>query len=460
MLDEGLWRSTYVAGVTLGPARPGEFAVTASLDYRTYRDWLHEIVAANANTLRVYTILPPAFYRAFADHNEQAEEPLWLIQGVWLDDLAENLYEPRTKEAFESEIRDVIDIVHGQADIACVAGHYCGVYAADISRWVIGVAIGRDVAPFVIRRTNRQNPARTSYLGDYVSFPDGTPSEAWFAEMCDLAVRYEMDTYNAQRPISVVNWPALDPMSHPTEATLEEELNIRRLLGEEVTDTLPEDPNDLDVVSIDVSNFEIEPGFEAGMFVLYHVFHHWPEFLFRDPAYLAVRDESGANPFLGYLQDLKSRYPDTPVLIGGYGISTSLDPTHLHPLGWHNGGITEQQQAQLLVRFSQSIRQANMAGGIVFEWLDEWWKQVNDDFTAPLEGTRDFDPLWLNRSDPEEAFGLVGYRSFGRVRTSSISIPEAVRRTPRRRIRTARLSTACVRYTPPPTSSTSTCDWT
>ena len=34
--------------------------------------------------------------------------------------------------------------------------------------------------------------------------------------MCDLAVTYEMDRYNTQRPLTVVNWPPLDPLDHPS----------------------------------------------------------------------------------------------------------------------------------------------------------------------------------------------------------------------------------------------------
>jgi hypothetical protein len=104
-----------------------------------------------------------------------------------------------------------------------------------------------------------------------------------------------------------------------------------------------------------------------------------------------------------------------PVVIGAFGLATSLEPTHIHPQGWNNGGVTEEEQGELLARFSRNIRDAGMAGGVVFEWLDEWWKQVDDPFVAPFEDDRSSDPMWLNRLDPEETFGVRGFRAFRTV---------------------------------------------
>jgi tetratricopeptide (TPR) repeat protein len=413
-LDEDRWRSVYVTGVNLGPARPGDWAVSSSLEFGTYHRWFGEIAATGANTVRAYTILPPAFYQALGAHNREAVEPLWLIQEVWLDDEARDLWDPATRAAFEQELERAIDVIHGQGDLPCRTGHYCGLFTADVSEWVLGLALGREVEPSLVHRTNAGSPERTSWEGEYVSMPEGHPTEAWFAAMLDLAARYETETYGSQRPLAVVNWPPLDPTHQPTEATQEEEIRIRRALGEEVTETVPEFSNDMNAVSLEMTRYRSEPAFQAGLFALYHVYQHWPDFLFLEPSYAEARDDQGPNRYLGYLLHLKEFYRGMPLLIGEYGVSTSPVPVHLHPQGWHNGGLTEAEQAELLVRFSRNIRDADMAGGIVFAWLDEWWKQVHDEFTAPFE-PRENDPLWLNALDPEEYFGLVGYRAFDRV---------------------------------------------
>lgn len=409
VLEDGKWKTAYLVGMNLGPARPGEFPSTVSRDFSTYAEWLQQMAEMKANTVRVYTILPPAFYQALKAHNETARFPLWLVQEVWLNDAARDLYDPATKQEFERELTNAIDVIHGQADLKCRPGYHCGIYAADVSPHVIGLALGREMLPSGAIATNLENPGHTSYQGKYVSLKQGSPTEAWFAEMCDRAAGYELEKYNAQRPLTVVNWPPMDPMTHPTEATFAEELRIRKSLGEEVPDTIPPDIDDMDAVSLDVTKFNTEPGFTSGLFALYHAYQHWPDFLLHEPRYAEARDAQGSNRYLGYLQELKAAHTGLPLLIGEYGVSTSWGIGHLHPQGWNNGGATEQQQAELLARFSQNIHSTGCAGGLVFEWIDEWWKRGGVEAIHDFEWPRDRDPLWLNRLDPEENFGVVAY---------------------------------------------------
>lgn len=410
-LSGGEWKDIYSVGVNLGPGRPQEFSSTASRDFATYHTWLQQIGRMNANTVRIYTILPPAFYQALRAYNEAARSPLWLIQEVWIDDDVTDLYAEDSEAEFRRELMSTIDLLHGQADLSYRRGHNYGVYTADVSRWVLALGVGREVEPRLVLATNAKHPSETSYKGHYVSLPKGSPSEAWFARMCDLAAGYEMDKYNTQRPLTVVNWPPLDPITHPTEANYVDELNIRKKLGEVVPTELPKELNDADAVSLDVAKFRAEPPFQAGLFALFHVYQHWPDFLLYDPGYATAHDSEGSNRYLGYLRELKKAYAGLPLLIGEYGLSTSTSAAHVHPQGWNNGGLTEKQQADLLVRFTQNIRDTGCAGGIVFAWQDEWWKHVHDSFTADFERPWDRNPLWNNALDPEKHFGIVGYEA-------------------------------------------------
>lgn len=409
VLQGGEWRTVYLTGVNIGPARPNEFPSTASRDFAIYYEWLKQIGAMHANTVRVYSVLPPAFYRALREYNQSAKAPLWLIHEVWIHDETQDLFDPQSKSQFEQGVKNVIDLLHGQADIACRAGANCGIYTADVSRYVIGLAVGREVEPRLALRTNRLHPGKTSYQGRYVRLPDGNPTEAWFAEECDFAIGYELETYNMQRPVTVVNWPPLDPLSHPTEATYAEELKFRKRDGEPVNETAPEDMNDADVVTLDVTRFQRGPEFSAGLFALYHVYQHWPDFLLHESSYAQAQDDKGVNRYLGYLRELKKVHQGFPLLIGEYGLSTSLGVAHLNPQGWNNGGFTEQGQAELLVRFTRNIRDTGYAGGLVFEWQDEWFKRVHDFYTADFKAPPDRTPLWDNQLDPEEHFGIVAY---------------------------------------------------
>jgi len=403
------WKNIYLTGVNLGPARPGEFPSTASRDYSTYLEWFRQIGELHANTVRIYTILPPAFYLALKEYNLTASAPLWLIQEVWIHDQAENLYEPDVERQFREDLQHTIDLIHGNADVGYRRGFNYGIYTADVSRFVLALAVGREIEPRIAQITNAKNPTRTSHKGRYVSIEKGNPVEAWFARMCDLAVGYEVQKYNAQRPLTVVNWPPLDPMTHASESTFAEELRIRKSKGEAVSNEPLPFMNDTDVVSLDIVKFKQEPEFVAGLFALFHVYQHWPDFLYREPSYAEARDAQGPNRYLGYLQELKKAHPNLPLLIGEYGLATSQAAAHLHPEGWNNGGLTEKQQADLLVRFTKNIQETGCAGGVAFEWQDEWFKHVHDYYTADFEQPWERNPLWRNTLDPEKAFGLVGY---------------------------------------------------
>ena len=173
VLDGEAWKDTYVVGVNLGPARPGEFPSSASRDFWTYMKWFTQIGEMNANAVRAYTVLPPAFYQALKAYNESGASPLYLVQEVWIPEDAEDLYESAVDQEVRQEIVNTIDLLHGQADLPYRKGHHYGIYAADVSRYVLALAIGREIDPRVVQITNSQN---TSQTAEPVSLePPGTP---------------------------------------------------------------------------------------------------------------------------------------------------------------------------------------------------------------------------------------------------------------------------------------------
>ena len=412
-LEGGHWRRVYLKGVNIGPPRPGEFPSTPPVDEETYIRWLEQIAGMNANVVRIYTLLPPAFYRALATHNKNSERKLWLFQEIWLEERNDehDLYDRSWTKDFKEEVQYVTDAIHGQARIPYRRGHAFGVYNADVSEYVFAIGLGRELEPSVVIHTNKVNPEKNTYRGRYVVVDKGSPSETWFAELADFAIGYEMDTYNSQRPVTIVNWPPLDPMYHVTESTFAEELRIRRARGEGVPASVPKFINDADAVSLDIRNFRAGERYAAGFFATYHVYSYWPDFLLYDPEYPKTADAEGSNRYLGYLMDLKKHHSGMPLLIAEYGVPTSWGISHLHPDGWHNGGISEEMQATLLARMTGNIRDSACAGGIVFSWHDEWWKGVADNFTAPFSKPVNRRPLWHNMMDPEQSFGIMAYQS-------------------------------------------------
>src|SRR5437899_2747976 len=80
------WRPFYVKGINLGVALPGHFPSDFPTDDSTYGRWLELMAGARANAVRVYTILPPAFYRSLKAWNDaHPDRALWLLHGVWTE---------------------------------------------------------------------------------------------------------------------------------------------------------------------------------------------------------------------------------------------------------------------------------------------------------------------------------------------------------------------------------------
>jgi len=406
--EEG-WKKIYVAGVDIGPATPGHFASEPPTEVSIYLDWLDQIAKMGANSVRVYTLLPPAFYRALLTYNvRNPRTPLYLFQEIWLKNPPDdNLFSPAFTEDFEQEIHNVIDAIHGQANLPIQKGHAGGIFSSDVSAYVLGWLIGRELEPSVAITTNLRNPGVKSYEGRYLKIADGNPSEVWFTKLCDAAVDYEVQKYNWQRPVAFVNWPPLDPLNHPSENRLVDELRIRRARGEQVAPLGLGVQDDLDAVSLDEEKVSAQPAFQAGYFALYHVYPFWPDFIFLDPAYRDAKDDEGLNSYWGYLQDLKKHYQRTPLLVGEYGISTSLGVAHFNPNGWNHGGLDEIQQGTAVLRLTKNIKDVGFAGGLVFEWIDEWWKHnwIAVDWEKPFFRKA----LWHNDLDPEQFFGIMKF---------------------------------------------------
>ena len=117
-------------------------------------------------------------------------------------------------------------LVHGDATIPPVPGHASGAYRADVSQWTLGYIIGREWEPYSVVAYNAAHPTRTSFAGKYSTLHEREPLRARLAEQCDYLVGFEMERYNAQRPVAYTNWPTLDPLVHPTETSMPQEIAL------------------------------------------------------------------------------------------------------------------------------------------------------------------------------------------------------------------------------------------
>jgi len=402
---EGGWRPFYVKGINLGVALPGHFPSDFPTDDSTYGRWLELIAGAHANAVRVYTILPPAFYRSLKAWNDaHPDRALWLLHGVWTELPPGDDYDAVSwKAAFRAEMRRVVDLVHGHGLIAARPGHAFGRYDSDVSDHVLGFIIGREWEPFSIRAYNARRRARTALAGRFLALDRGTPADVWMTEQCDYLLTYEWDTYHAQRPIAYTNWPTLDPLSHPTEPTLEEEQRLRRRYGFPPNPRLKEYDNDRE--SLDAMLVRATPANLAGYFASYHAYPYYPDFIDLDSAYGAASAE-GRSRYFGYVRALKQHHAGRPLLIAEYGVPSSRGVSHLQTDGLGHGGHDERAMAEIDARLTREVRASGAAGGVLFAWLDEWFKHtwVTIDLEVPAERSR----LWHNMEDAEQHYGLMG----------------------------------------------------
>jgi hypothetical protein len=393
-------------GVNLGVALPGRFPSEFPTDSAVYAGWLDTLAAMHANVVRVYTILPPSFYRALRGWNVTHPDALiWLVHGVWTELPPEHDFDdPEWKGSFRSEMRNVVDLLHGAAELRPRPGHASGRYDADVSRWVAAYIIGREWEPFAVKDYDSLHPAPRAYAGRYLAAERAPAMDVWMAEQCDYLLGYEADRWNALRPIAYTNWPTLDPLFHPTESSAAEERVWRRRAGRPVDGDKLEYEND--AIGLDANLVRPTAANPAGWFASYHAYPYYPDFLLYDPGYRQAQSREGPSNYFGYLSDLRRHHAGMPFVISEYGVPSSRGNAHLQPQGWNHGGHDEVAMAAIDARLTREIRESGAAGAIIFAWMDEWFKKnwIVIDFEQPGERNR----LWTNAMDAEQHYGILG----------------------------------------------------
>lgn len=385
------WKTFLMKGVNMGVALPGYFPAEFSMTYEQYMDWLIKIGKMNSNVLRIYTILPPEFYEAFAQYNlHHQDKPLYLLHGVWAKVPPNHDYfDPAYTREFKEEIIDVIDVLHGNTVLDPEKGKASGVYSVDVSEYVAGIILGREWEPNAVYKTNSDH-STNNYYGEFVSMPHGNPMEAWLAEVMDFTALYESQTYGMQHPLSFVNWLPLDPMYHNTEII--------------ENDKIREFDNDLEAIHFE--NFHSSKMFIPGIFASYHAYPYYPDYIYLKEEYANAKNSNGEpDNYIGYLRDLKSRHEGMPLVIAEYGIPSSRGNSHVTPFGFDQGGHSEAEQAEISMMLTRDIFQSGCAGAVYFEWADEWFKHnwLVMNFEKPFYDRK----LWHNMENPEQNFGIL-----------------------------------------------------
>lgn len=389
---DGIWRDFFVRGVNLGLAEPGKWFTEFPQSVATYMRWLNGIADMNANTVRVYTLPPPEFYKALYVHNtENPEKTLYLLQEIWPEEHPANgdYLAPEYRESFLKEIDYGIDAVYGRANVPERKGRAWGIYTADVSPWLLGWLVGRELESEEVLATDARNKGAV-YKGKFVSAADGaTPTEVWLAESLDEVAYIEAERYGAVHPVAIVSWPTLDPLEHDSE-----------------WDPVTEKKNRWnDRAKVAIANFEITSRMTAGLFGAYHIYPNYPDLINNELGYDQYKDGQGILRYGGYLKEFMGTHAKFPALVAEFGMANGAGIAHFAPDGLHHGGIDEKTAGLQILRMLEAIKREGYMGGVIFEWMDEWAKKTwtTENFMIPY----DRHVLWHNVVDPEQNYGLL-----------------------------------------------------
>ncbi len=387
-----VWNGTryvpfFVKGINLGAAIPGKFPGELEVTKQQYANWIVEMKEGGFNCIRLYTLHFPHFYQVLDSINDaNPQNPMYIFQGVWLDEDVPNYHQDvyELTSVFDQEINNNIDCMHGNKFIPQRVGKAWGTYATDVSKWVMGYVIGREVFQDEVLNANLNHAGTNSFTGPRISISAATPTEAWVAERLNHLVTYEYQFYQTMRPVSFSSWPTLDPLAHP------------------------EEPNRVeDTAWVNLSNLDISKA-PAGYFASYHAYPYYPDFMSNDPKYANFTDDAGQNSYLGYLTFLKQAYNKFPLIIAEYGVPSSWVSAHFAQSGMHHGGFDERQQGENNMRILRNMEAAGCGGGMTFAWIDEWFKRTW--IADPLDYDADSRILWHNLTSAEQNFGLVSFQ--------------------------------------------------
>ncbi|EKQ58297.1 MULTISPECIES: hypothetical protein [unclassified Clostridium] len=384
----GKWEKSFVKGVNIGAAKPGSFPGELTITKDDYLRWFKEISDMDADTIRVYTILNPVFYDALYDYNKSALKPIYVFQGVWVneDDISkfQDAHNPIIKDGFKEDIKTLIDIIHGNANLPEQNGHASGVYTKDVSPYVMGWILGIEWDPDLVENTNKVNSKITSFDGKYLHTENASPFEAFLAECGDYAIDYETAKYKMQRPLSFTNWVTTDPLKHPNEPLANE-----------------------DKAEVNTEHIKANTSFKPGLFASYHIYPYYPDFMNYQHDYATYKDEDGKiNTYKAYLKDLIKEHT-VPVLVAEFGIPASRGSAHenIH-MGYNQGNVDESSQGKMDAAMLKDIYDEGYAGGLVFTWQDEWFKRTWNTMDLDLPERRAY---WSNAQTNEQEFGILAF---------------------------------------------------
>jgi hypothetical protein len=117
-------------------------------------------------------------------------------------------------------------------------------------------------------------------------------------------------------------------------------------------------------------------------------------------------------------------------MISEFGVPSSLGMAHFGPAGRNQGDHSEREALRIDGDMLRDIKDEGFAGGIVFEWIDEWFKFTWNTVDFQVADRRQ---LWHDDLTNEQFFGMIAADP---VREPAVSIAKS--RGPVREVRASK----------------------
>ncbi|MGL5328282.1 MAG: hypothetical protein ACRDD7_03365 [Peptostreptococcaceae bacterium] len=384
--DGNEWKEFDIVGVNLDPAKPGVYPSENFVKEEEYLRWIQYIYDMGANCIKVPNLMSEHFYNALYKFNENKENPIYLMQGIYFDEVyLKNGYDPQNQkleEVFKTNIKLVIDSVYGnpynfdKPDIVQF-------YNTDVSKYVIGYTLGIEFANHDIIYSEIMNE-NNAYNGKYLYTDESASSfESYMARMGDYLADYEMEIYKKQSLISFIGSSSYHIVSlrdNPNE--------------ESFVDTKNNDKKEDKVKNyLDPENIKSKKKLKTGIVASYNIY----------PSYSEVKDYQNN---MKYYFETINNYHTMPVIIGEYGIPSSRVSGDFNMDVYNKAYINEEEQGRALVDVYESIKESNVAGSFIFEFQDSWYKSAGN--TKELK-ILDRSAYWSDAETFSQSFGLMAF---------------------------------------------------
>ena len=384
-----------IKGVNLTSSIPENYDTDYAISYDTYMRWFKQIKEMGANTIRISTIFNDQFYNAFYDYNKDNPTPLYLIQGIGLDEYTLLSHYDGYDDNYYGKLlekgKSAIDIIHGRKKMY-IGKDGQGVYKKDISNWVLSYIVGSSWYDTTIAYTN--NKYNDKYEGEYLKTKENaTAYETMLTKVMDKMLTYEKNKYNQIRTISFINSPETDPITEIPYIITDKENEIDYLKPDYLKYQYHK------MVYLDISHIEQINGYN-GLFAAYNVYSYYPD-------YLSYEKTEYEDTYYSYLEKL-NLYHNIPVVITEFGFSTSRAISGLGNLYGTQGGLTEIEQGNSLVKAYNTIKKSGSAGAIVYNWQDSW-----NETTWNIIEKVDLNNIiyWSDAQSADQGLGLLTFES-------------------------------------------------